>query len=1023
MGCSRTTLNISEDEEISTLAAPDDRMIVVQQGRSNFVEVDTILDQHDVTRFADTISRLATKYDLTGPTVNQNLSTPNDSLEISGGNKVRRDIVAVETVGDISGTFPINTIIEVRDNGARYRVESDSITGYVNGGVAVIDLGGNYALLQPSDDGWFVAEWFGVSVDSTDNKDAFVKLKNYAAAFGTKNIKFGTSGTYNFDYENNYAQHYENYSVIEFTSVHDGMVFDLNGARINVYDTDGTNNPNGVIWIVPQVGEDQMNTITIRNGRVSGYNIDYPTQDLPNGITISARNGVNNKHVLVENMQFDSLNTGIVSYNVDNAVFRNTRHYNMQRKAIAGYARIGNDLSVPVVVPDDFKVPLRTITIDGMIADKELDGVGVAVDMSAQDQAQLDSTYYFYRYRANISNVHITRWHSGMKTAGYVDLNVNNITFDSLGNYGFWNNLEARSINMSNFIARDLEGMAAYFQTARLNLVNFEAQNCLKSNTGSINDVLRFSMTGDSAKEVHYSIVNLKLEDSTSTNNRVFISGGGKPVYFNADNWLLKDLNNTDMAMWITSDGADSNSIYSFSDVTFINVGNSTTARAIDIRNPVGTYAFNNLTILDLDGGGPDGVRTSISDRNSKFVINNYSFAGLEEEIDDDAGVTNSFINGWTHIQGSSVDFDGWNSSNHYDDRYEFDLDTLFVNGNIVIPNDRGDENYYEIYDQDDGVQLDDDFGGIRWRTEDGNSDKLIVGRLYGLSSGTVGNMHLVFENLNGEAFRMGTTGTLSVRGTADGLVLDDTDTGVADGESMGTIDWNSNDASGSLQGIIARIEAEANGDFSASANADLVFKTNLGATGTLAEAMRLTARRQMILSQSSAEPASSTDQASIWVADVTTGQSELYARGETGNAEQITGLTRYLTSAQNSTSTTYAAISDLTFNVEAGKTYGVDCSIYVSGISDGGIKITIDGTATATNFYSGSQTTTPVTTLGADIVSVATTGTAVIYHISGSITVDAAGTLGIQFAQVDGDGGTTTMGHGSWVELKPITN
>lgn len=171
--------------------------------------------------------------------------------------------------------------------------------------------------------------------------------------------------------------------------------------------------------------------------------------------------------------------------------------------------------------------------------------------------------------------------------------------------------------------------------------------------------------------------------------------------------------------------------------------------------------------------------------------------------------------------------------------------------------------------------------------------------------------------------------------------------------------------------------------------------------------------------------PSSVPDGASVWARDVTAGQSELFARGETGNAEQITGLTRILNADANSTSTSYAAISDLTFNVEAGKKYVIRGFVRTTSIPLGGIKVNLDGSSTVTSLllYFNENRATPTTALGTAIFSTATTETDRAIELFGTVVVDTAGTLGLQFGQVDADGGTTTIGAGSYLELKPTTN
>jgi len=664
-----------------------------------FVNIDTIGDDrqsmipHNVLLSyfaANILDSLDLSSYLDNDTIYQTISISNDSILISDGNgvslayyvKASSIIIAVDDIQDIQSITPaLGSRIQVRTTGATYVVQSDSVAGYVTDGIAVINLGTNYAVLQ-SNDGWLVGEWLGVSTSNTDNKAGFVRLQNYGAKTHN-NITFGTNGEYIFQFEKNYTGYANTLGAIEFNSNHSGMIFDMNGATILIEDNDVSADPNTVILIIPNAGQEQLDNFTIRNGRISGRRIDYPTQDFPQGILISAKNGENSRHITVENIRLDSLYSGITSYDVEDLYIHNIYGEHLQKHCFGGYARIG-DIGIPVVVPDDFNGTLRTITIDGLWARDMLEGqLGLGIDLSAQDQAQGNSTYYFYKYRANVSNVHISNWYAGMKTAGYVELNANNITIDSTDDYGFWNNLEPAYINMSNIIMRHTSAEAFYFQTSKLNLSNVVIDDC--SLLDSENEVFRVSIKGDSSDIANINIENVYIKDSIDCDNRVLISYQfqGKPVYLTMSNCVFEDLNSDDMAMWLTE--SDTSSVYTFNNLTFINAGQNTSARAIEIRTPEGTYMFNGLNILNTNGISYDGIRTATGSLKSKILINNYVFEGLNEEIDDDAAVSNAYISEWHSLDGSVPDFDNWGNSYSGDDSYTFDVETFNLGGNVLL--------------------------------------------------------------------------------------------------------------------------------------------------------------------------------------------------------------------------------------------------------------------------------------------------------------------------------------------------
>lgn len=125
-----------------------------------------------------------------------------------------------------------------------------------------------------------------------------------------------------------------------------------------------------------------------------------------------------------------------------------------------------------------------------------------------------------------------------------------------------------------------------------------------------------------------------------------------------------------------------------------------------------------------------------------------------------------------------------------------------------------------------------------------------------------------------------------------------------------------------------------------------------------------------------------------------------------------------------DSTNETPANITDLTRNVEAGKSYSFEVHLRTTSDVGGGVKVEISGTATATAigadiFITNAGLTTQgrVTALDSSVGVTAVTVAAVI--IKGTITVNAGGTLTIQ-ASRNAAVGTTSVLVGSYFRLIP---
>jgi hypothetical protein len=162
----------------------------------------------------------------------------------------------------------------------------------------------------------------------------------------------------------------------------------------------------------------------------------------------------------------------------------------------------------------------------------------------------------------------------------------------------------------------------------------------------------------------------------------------------------------------------------------------------------------------------------------------------------------------------------------------------------------------------------------------------------------------------------------------------------------------------------------------------------------------------------------------------VATNKSNLFVKNEDNKVTRLTGVdARAAADVVISASTTLANVTGLTFDLEAGKTYSFVARIMweLDG-AGGGIQHAINGTATITNlrysaFVHPDSSTTPGRTtrtiFGTGVGS--STGTLGYTEITGTITVNAAGTLVVQHAQL-GATGTSTTKRGSTFHLREIT-
>lgn len=144
--------------------------------------------------------------------------------------------------------------------------------------------------------------------------------------------------------------------------------------------------------------------------------------------------------------------------------------------------------------------------------------------------------------------------------------------------------------------------------------------------------------------------------------------------------------------------------------------------------------------------------------------------------------------------------------------------------------------------------------------------------------------------------------------------------------------------------------------------------------------------------------------------------------------------VTQVVTSQVDKTnSSTLTAVSPLTVNVAAGGTYLFEAFLFVTPNVTAGHKYSINGTATATairfnikadDTAGGGEVLTSIqTTVGGSAGEAAAGTTGVVTRINGFITVNAAGTLGVRFAQNTATPATTSsVLPGSWLKVRRVS-
>jgi hypothetical protein len=142
-----------------------------------------------------------------------------------------------------------------------------------------------------------------------------------------------------------------------------------------------------------------------------------------------------------------------------------------------------------------------------------------------------------------------------------------------------------------------------------------------------------------------------------------------------------------------------------------------------------------------------------------------------------------------------------------------------------------------------------------------------------------------------------------------------------------------------------------------------------------------------------------------------------------------VTQRTRVAANVAVTASTTLADVTGLSVGVGAGRTYSFKAKLPTTSDAAAGVKFAIAGTATATNIvydcivYNGATVAaqTRGTAMAAAVGGV-TAVTAAYAEISGTITVNAAGTLLVQFAQNVSDAAASTVLRGASFDVFDIT-
>lgn len=222
--------------------------------------------------------------------------------------------------------------------------------------------------------------------------------------------------------------------------------------------------------------------------------------------------------------------------------------------------------------------------------------------------------------------------------------------------------------------------------------------------------------------------------------------------------------------------------------------------------------------------------------------------------------------------------------------------------------------------------------------------------------------------------------------------------------------------ASGGAYGISSGDPAVSAPDVSIVRSAANVMRVTNGSTGagslilgTSAGAIGTNGAGVLAFTLSTAPLNFPTDTVQLFSKDAAAADAQLLVANEAGKIARVTGTSFYVTSQFDKTSST--TLSDVpmdgTINVEASTRYSFEAVVYTTSNVAAGVKFAISGTATATTIIyeaivdnaAAISAQTRATALGTAVGAV-TAVTVAYCRITGTILVNAAGTLTLQFAQ-----------------------
>lgn len=328
-------------------------------------------------------------------------------------NQVRDStIFSANTYADIikiSTPLKIGDRIIVKNTGAEYLVQADSISNYVTDGIAVIDVGANYAVLQPSN-GFYLVDWFGATPD--DNSDDDFAALNKAISLRKGNVKFSPFKTYKIGGAG---------QTNGFT-LNPGQIID--GQNATIYTAGSTVSHN--VFVLS--AEDTNVVIRDINfwGERSYPDVTYPVLSTSNYRFISAQSG--GKNVTVENIFCYGTNNGMKFTLHENLTINNIKF---------------EDCLQPLMI---FRS--NHVNVDGFFSDRR--------NVTATDQyhhTYIDETSY-----SNFSNFHFIGGNGKsfhIKNAGgnpeiATNINISGVTMDSCGSIYLGS---VDNINISNVAA------------------------------------------------------------------------------------------------------------------------------------------------------------------------------------------------------------------------------------------------------------------------------------------------------------------------------------------------------------------------------------------------------------------------------------------------------------------------------------------------------------------------------------------------------------------------------------------